>query len=107
MGTEERSARSRRATSKPSMSGIMTSSTMRLGRKALALVERLAAVARHVRVEAFVPQGHGHELGDAGLIVHDQDARALLLRLLHGELLVPVADDGILGTIAVKMLLSR
>ena len=39
-------------------------------------VERLAAVVRHLHGEVLVAQRHGHEVGDALLVVDDEDAGA-------------------------------
>ena len=40
-------------------------------------LERVAAHVRHLDLHALVAQGHGQEVGDARLVVDDQDARGL------------------------------
>ncbi len=40
-------------------------------------LERVATHVGHLDLHALVAQGHGQEVGDAGLVVDDQDARGL------------------------------
>ena len=55
----------------------MTSSTTRWGRNVVDALERLAARVGDLDLEALVAQSHGEQVGDALLVVDDQDARRL------------------------------
>ena len=74
IGTRPRWAPSRWATSKPSMSGSITSSTIRSGLKARHRGERLGAGAGGLDREALEAQGHRDDVDDVRLVVDDEHA---------------------------------
>ena len=63
------------ATSKPFISGIITSSTIRSGRSARTCGDGLAAVGGDADLVAGLGELLGEQLADVGLVVDDEDAR--------------------------------
>ena len=54
----------------------MTSRTMSWGRKVPTASKGVVAEVGHLDLHPLVTQGHGEQIGDAVLVVDDEDARA-------------------------------
>ena len=89
--------RRRCATSKPSMRGIITSSSTRSGRSAPASLERLLAVAGHRDVVAGGAEVHLDEPRDIRIVVHDEDRLGHLARLPRAMAARPRGRRGRVG----------
>ena len=88
IGTSARAEASRRATSKSSMSGSITSSTSSCGgRAATAAIASLPVAADST--EALEAQCHRDHVDDVGLVVDDEDAHLLVLSGVNGGIVAP------------------
>ena len=68
------------------MSGSITSSTIRCGRKSVDRAQRVRARAGDLDREALEAQRHRDDVGDVGLVVDDEDAVGFGLSLMSGSI---------------------